>query len=172
MEEPKDVPPVSTAPSTMMARPIGQRFEIGPTDTNPAGGTVGRGAGHVGNGDDAGIAVKPLTLAENEEEPAPPVKKVEVPKVISKGVITGEALSLPKPAYPAPAQAVGASGQVSVQVLIDESGHVVSAHAVGGHPLLRASAERAALSARFTPTKLSEVPVKVMGIITYNFVRS
>jgi len=86
-------------------------------------------------------------------------------------VITGEATSLPKPAYPSTAQAVGASGLVSVQVLIDESGRVVSAHATGGHPLLRASAERAALAARFTPTRLSEVPVKVTGIITYNFMR-
>jgi outer membrane biosynthesis protein TonB len=57
-----------------------------------------------------------------------------------------------------------------VQVLIDESGRVVSASATGGHPLLRAAAEAAARGARFSPTLLSGQAVKVSGIITYNFV--
>jgi protein TonB len=54
--------------------------------------------------------------------------------------------------------------------MIDETGRVVSAVAVSGHPLLRAAAQAAAKNARFTPTKLSGVPVKVSGSITYNFV--
>lgn len=174
MEVTKDVLPVSTVASPQVSRPIGERFEIGPVDTNPAGGTTGQGRGAIGSGsEDGGLAVNRTAASEKgEEEPAPPVKKIQPAKIISKGVITGEATSLPKPAYPTTAQAVGASGQVSVQVLIDESGRVVSAHATGGHPLLRASAERAALAARFTPTRLSDMPVKVTGIITYNFMRS
>jgi protein TonB len=55
-------------------------------------------------------------------------------------------------------------------VLIDENGSVVSASAVSGHPLLRAAAVQAARGARFSPTKLSGQPVKVSGVITYNFV--
>jgi len=172
MEEPKEVPVVSTAPQTQMTRPLGQRFEISSSDTNPVGGTTGRGTSQAGDGDNTAIAIRSAAPAERtEEEAAPRVKTAEIPKIVSKGVVNGQATSLPKPVYPATAQAVGASGQVSVQVLIDESGHVVSAHATGGHPLLRASAEKAALAARFTPTKLSEVPVKVTGIITYNFMR-
>jgi periplasmic protein TonB len=85
-------------------------------------------------------------------------------------VLNGKATSLPKPAYPAAARAVRASGQVTVQVLISESGSVISANAVGGHPLLRAAAEGAARGARFSPTLLSGQPVKVSGVITYNFV--
>ena len=171
MEESNDVPPVSTVASLHMSRPLGQRFEVGTADLNPAGGGAGRGAGTVGS-ETTGIAINPTgPVEQTEEEPAPPIKRVPISKIVSKGVITGEATSLPKPAYPSTAQAVGASGLVSVQVLIDESGRVVSAHATGGHPLLRASAERAALAARFTPTRLSEVPVKVTGIITYNFMR-
>jgi protein TonB len=77
---------------------------------------------------------------------------------------------LPKPAYPAAAKAVRASGSVSVQVLISESGSVISASAVSGHPLLRAAAVSAARGARFSPTLLSGQPVKVSGVITYNFV--
>ena len=57
-----------------------------------------------------------------------------------------------------------------VQVVIDENGNVISARAVSGHPLLQAVAVGAARQAKFSPTKLSGQPVKVTGIITYNFV--
>jgi len=53
---------------------------------------------------------------------------------------------------------------------LDENGNVISAHAVSGHPLLQAVAVAAARGARFSPTKLSGQPVKVTGVITYNFV--
>jgi TonB family protein len=95
-----------------------------------------------------------------------------VPKVINGGVINGKALSLPKPEYPPAALAVKASGAVNVQVTIDEEGTVVSAAAVSGHPLLRQAAEQAARQAKFSPTKLSGQPVKVTGVIVYNFVAS
>ena len=94
----------------------------------------------------------------------------EMPKKISGGVLNGKAASLPKPAYPAAARAVGASGAVNVQVTINEQGDVVSASAVSGHPLLRQAAEQAARAAKFAPTILSGVPVSVTGILVYNFV--
>lgn len=59
---------------------------------------------------------------------------------------------------------------VTVQVLVDEGGNVVSARAVSGHPLLQQSAVSAARQAKFSPTMLSGQPVKVTGVITYNFV--
>lgn len=92
------------------------------------------------------------------------------PKSVSKGVVNGNAVSLPKPAYPAAAKAVNASGTVSVQVTIDENGNVISAKAVSGHPLLQAAAVEAARQAKFRPTLLEGQPVKVTGIIVYNFV--
>jgi protein TonB len=88
------------------------------------------------------------------------------------GVVNGLAQSLPKPNYPAAALAVNIQGKVDVQVLIDESGRVVSAKAVSGSPMLRQAAEVAARNARFSPTTLSNVPVKVTGVIVYNFTRS
>lgn len=102
--------------------------------------------------------------------PPPPPAKKEPPKQISGGVLNGKARSLPKPAYPAAARAVRAAGTVTVQVLIDENGNVVSASAASGHPLLRPAAVAAARSAKFTPTMLSGQPVKVTGVIQYNFV--
>jgi protein TonB len=104
------------------------------------------------------------------EEPPPPPPKPAPRAPISGGVLNGKAISLPKPAYPPIARQAHASGTVVVQVVIDENGGVISAHAVSGHPLLQAVAVAAARGARFSPTKLSGQPVKVTGVITYNFV--
>ena len=101
--------------------------------------------------------------------PAPKPTPKPVPKKISGGVLNGKAISLPKPPYPAAAKAVRASGSVSVQVTINESGSVVSASAVSGHPLLQQAAVAAARQAKFAPTTLSGQAVSVSGIIIYNF---
>lgn len=90
---------------------------------------------------------------------------------ISGGVLNGKAISLPKPDYPADARTAKAAGTVVVQVTIDEYGNVLSAKAVSGHPLLQQASVNAALQARFSPTFLMGEPVKVTGVITYNFVQ-
>jgi TonB family protein len=91
-------------------------------------------------------------------------------KTISGGIVNGKATNLVQPAYPPAARAVRASGAVNVQVTIDEKGTVVAASAVSGHPLLRASAVQAAQASKFSPTMLSGKPVRVTGVIVYNFV--
>lgn len=144
---------------------------LGSADTN-TGARVDPGLARVtdtqGSGSDVPSGTgtgEPTTTA-----PPPPPPKKAPPKTISGGVLNGKATSLPKPAYPPAARAVRASGAVAVQVLIDENGRVVSASATSGHPLLRNAAVSAARGARFSPTMLSGQPVKVTGIITYNFV--
>lgn len=94
----------------------------------------------------------------------------EAPKQTSGGVVNGKALTLAQPAYPPAARAVHAGGAVNVQVTIDEEGNVASASAVSGHPLLRQAAEQAALASKFRPTQLGGQPIKVTGVIVYNFV--
>lgn len=91
-------------------------------------------------------------------------------KPIKGGVVNGKAINLPKPIYPAEAREKKAGGAVSVQVLIDESGKIISACAIQGARELHRAAESAALQARFSPTTLSGKPVKVSGVIVYNFV--
>ena len=89
---------------------------------------------------------------------------------IEGGVLNGKALALPQPAYPALARAAHVSGTVTVQVLIDEQGNVSAAHVVDGHPLLHSVCLAAARQARFSPTLLEGEPVKVTGVIKYNFI--
>lgn len=82
----------------------------------------------------------------------------------------GRAVELPKPNYPRIAAMAHASGTVQVQVIIDTDGSVIAAAAVSGHPLLQAVSVQAARESRFTPTLLNGEPVKVTGVIQYNFV--
>ncbi len=115
------------------------------------------------------IKTTPLPAATPIRSIAPPIV-TRPPRTVSGGLLNGKAISLPKPSYPPAARAVSASGSVSVQVLIDENGSVISANAVSGHPLLQAAAVQAARSARFSPTLLGGQAVKVSGVIVYNFV--
>ena len=157
----------SAAPNKNLPIPDHGSYVIGDHDSIDPGGTVG--SGNV-NGSDNGNGTGPAVVEiVTPPPPQPPIEK-PVPRVVSKGVITGLALSLPKPLYPQIARQARANGPVNVQVLIDESGKVISAKAVAGHPLLMAAAQQAAYGARFSPTKLGDQAVKVSGVITYNFV--
>jgi protein TonB len=147
-----DVPPVRRGVTTV----------VGSTDSNAAVA--------MPSGPGAGTVVTAPTKVAIAEEPPPPEEKPKPRAPISGGVLNGKAISLPKPGYPPIAKAAHASGTVVVQVLIDENGNVVSANAVSGHPLLIQAAVSAARSAKFSPTKLSGQPVKVTGVIQYNFV--
>lgn len=109
-------------------------------------------------------AASPTASSTTSKQPAPPNAPV------TGGVLNGKAVSLPKPLYSVAARSFGASGVVNVEVLIDENGVVISARAVSGHSMLRLEAVKAAYQARFSPTFLSGKPVKVSGLLTYNFV--
>jgi outer membrane biosynthesis protein TonB len=58
---------------------------------------------------------------------------------------------------------------VTVKVLIDEEGKVISADVLSGDPGARKAAVDAALRETFSPRRLSGRAVKTMGVITYNF---
>jgi len=59
------------------------------------------------------------------------------------------------PVYPAIAPAAHAIGDVTIDVKIDASGKVTTAHVVHGHPLLRAASEAAARRWKFVAVKES-----------------
>ena len=91
-------------------------------------------------------------------------------RAINGGVLNGKATEIPVPEYPTIARAAHASGAVTVEIMIDEGGNVIAAKAVSGHPLLQAAAVDAARQAIFTPTRLNGEPVRVTGVLVYNFV--
>jgi TonB family protein len=156
---------VGTTPNRNLPLPDGRTVAITGRDFDPgpAGGPPSPSGG--------GRAIVPSRqIIPADDQPPPPPDPPKPPKIKSLGVITGLATYLPKPAYTEIAKRARAQGSVSVQVLIDESGRVISAKALSGSPFLTVEAQKAAMQARFAPTLLSNQPVKVSGIITYNFV--
>lgn len=152
-----------TSPGVPPARVDSQ---IGKFNADPVGPTnVSSGA--TGEG---GPAVS-VNVADPPPAPVVAAAKPAVPKIlkISK-VLNSQALFLPKPTYSSLARQIKVQGTVAVQVVIDEHGNVISAKAVSGHPLLVVEAQKAAMQARFSPTVVGDTPVKISGLITYNFV--
>jgi protein TonB len=109
----------------------------------------------------------PVVKLDSEPPPTPAPRPILKP--ISGGVLNGTAISLPPPVYPDAAKRMRTAGTVIVDVVLDETGKVVSAIATSGPTILRDPAVQAALKARFSPTKLSGQPVKVSGVINYKF---
>lgn len=158
---------VETGRRTAASPPDVRNAIKGDRDFIPPGG----GNPFATEGTGTAVSTTPPPVVTDDPPPPPaPTPKPPPRAPISGGVLNGKAISLPKPPYPPIAKAARASGTVTVQVTIDESGKVISAKAVGGHPLLQQAAVQAAYGARFTPTQLSGQPVKVTGVITYNFV--
>jgi TonB family protein len=103
--------------------------------------------------------------------PAEAASAGNVPRQIkvAGGVLQGSALKRVQPSYPPVAKAARASGPVQVQITVNEKGEVIEAMAVSGHPLLREAALEAARQWQFKPTELGGAPVKVQGVLTFNF---
>jgi protein TonB len=148
-----DIPPVRKGVVTMIGS--GNSNAIAPV-------APGAGTGNIISG--------PAKVDVADAPPPPPPKPTPPKAPISGGVLNGKAVRLVQPPYPAIARSAHASGQVKVQIVIDENGNVISAAPISGHPLLQGAAVAAARSSKFTPTKLSGMPVKVSGVIIYNFV--
>ena len=111
---------------------------------------------------------QPLPVIQIDEPPPSPGPK-PILKPVSGGVLNGTAVNLPPPVYPEAAKRMRTQGVVTVDVILDETGKVVSASASAGPTILREAAVQAALKAKFSPTKLSGQPVKVSGVINYKF---
>lgn len=113
---------------------------------------------------------KPELFKEAEEitKQFMPPSATKKPETIT--VLNGKALSLPRPDYPDAAAQRRLSGLVVVKVEIDETGTVIGARDMcQGPPFLSEAAVAAARKARFSPTIFDGRPVKVTGVIQYNF---
>lgn len=111
------------------------------------------------------VEAKPRTSAapKTEGQAAPSTQRV------SGGVLQGNAVRKVQPPYPALAKAAGAEGAVQVAITVNENGEVTTTEAVSGHPLLKEAALEAAREWKFKQTELSGKPVKVQGVLTFNF---
>jgi protein TonB len=137
---------------------VDRRQALSPPLVSPA---LDNNAGAGGNSPkimSAGVPESPAVTA-----PAPAMtRKASVP-------IPGEALKRVQPSYPFSAKAARQGGTVSVEVVINENGDVISARAVSGSDLLRNAAVSAARGWKFKPSMRDGKPVKSTSTITFNF---
>lgn len=86
-------------------------------------------------------------------------------------IINGKAKKLPRPEYPALAALRKTTGKAEVTVIIDEQGNVVFActKVYTGSEQFVDAAEKAAYKAKFASTTVNGKPIRVSGIIVYNF---
>src|SRR5207253_6712631 len=100
-----------------------------------------------------------------------PLPIMNPPSIVrrSEGVIRGNAISRPVPAYPMLARTAHVEGDVQMEITIDENGDVATARVISGHPLLQQASLNAAREWKFNKTALDGRPVKVQGVLTFRF---
>jgi periplasmic protein TonB len=123
-----------------------------------------------GNGSDSIDSSEPPPPPTRPKPTPTPEVKPQGPQKVSEGVLQGIAVRKKIPPYPEIARKIRLSGSVQVLVTISEEGRVIDATALNGHPILQQAAVGAAREWSFSPTLLSKVPVKVQGVLTFNFV--
>jgi len=109
-----------------------------------------------------------IAPVETADEAPPPPTAAAAPSV-SKGVAAGAALTKVAPIYPPMARRMNASGAVQVAITINESGRVIEAKAISGHPALRSAAEEAAKKWVFRPTRVDGKSMKQQDVLTFIF---
>jgi protein TonB len=143
-------PPKASRPSALSPPLISPALDDrAGTDGNSPGGMSARVPEHA-----TGAAPMPAL-------PTPP-RKTSV-------TIPGEALRRVQPTYPLSAKSARQGGAVSVEVVINENGDVISARAVSGSDLLKNAAVSAAKGWKFKPSTRDGKPVKSTSTITFNF---
>jgi TonB family protein len=122
---------------------------------------------------------QPPRPAEPAQPPAPPEEVQDSDKSdqdksskekSKQKVKKGELIEAPQPTYPEEVKNQKIEGTVVVVITIGNDGNVIYAKAKSGPAELYGASEAAALKARFKPTLLEGKPVKVSGLMSYNFV--
>ncbi len=101
--------------------------------------------------------------------PPPPVHRTTEAMRIGGKVLESRLLRRVEPAYPELARRARVSGEVTLEVAVDDDGNVVAVRVVGGHPLLSDAAVEAVRQWKYSPTLLNGEPVPVLAIVTVIF---
>jgi TonB family protein len=88
---------------------------------------------------------------------------------VDVGALDAKAISKPKAVLSEEAKRLKLSGRITVKVIVDENGKVVSALALNGPAALREAAIDAAKQANFAPVVKDGITVRFTGTLTYDF---
>ena len=107
-----------------------------------------------------------LKVTEIGEDENPTAGNEAAP--IEGGLLNSKALSLAQPKLTEEAKRQKESGRITVNVLVDENGKVVSAKAMNGAAVLREIAEEAARQTTFKPITQDGIVVRVKGQLVFD----
>jgi TonB family protein len=110
-----------------------------------------------------------LKVTEIGENETPGSSNSGVAKPVDGGALDSKAVSMPKAVLSEEAKRLKLSGRITVKVIVDENGKVVSALALNGPAALREAAEAAARQATFAPVTQDGITVRVTGTLSYDF---
>jgi tetratricopeptide (TPR) repeat protein len=99
----------------------------------------------------------------------PNTAATDVPQIVNVGSLKDSAVKLAMPVYPIAEKLRKTQGLVTVEIMLDEEGKVISADATDGPKTLRLASEDAARKSKFKPAMVGTTAVKSKGFITYNF---
>ncbi len=151
-----------------------------PPAPNPTPGEFAAGPavgipGSAGFGNFDGISGSPLGGAVLEPpvpmpQPPPPPKQKQIEPVRRGGdVQQSKLIRRVDPEYPPLALEARVSGEVIMDVRVDEEGNVVSIRVLKGHQLLVDAARNAVVQWKYSPTILNGEPVPVVATVTVIF---
>ena len=183
---PPPPPPPAEAPKTIQVKAIPRQFDSGklmqpkavPTaiavikeDELPPPTTGG-----VPGGFSSGVSSSLLSgiLNASSSVLAPPPKKLEAPKAVTRIVVGGKVqearlISKPIPVYPPLARSTRIQGHVILSAIISKEGTIQDLKFISGHPLLAPAAIAAVKQWKYQPLLLNGEAVEVSTEIDVNF---
>jgi periplasmic protein TonB len=164
--------PGFVAPVKTIQPPKVDELNLGPIKPNLIPGGDPTGIGRDGVIPGAPISIDPPPPPP--PTPTPVVKPTATPapdKVVrlTSKLTQGRVLRRVQPPYPVIAKQAHIQGSVQVQIDISETGVVTNVTLLSGHPFLRDAAMQAAKQWLFIPTELNGLPVRAIGLLTFNF---
>jgi periplasmic protein TonB len=152
---PKGLPPPDLEPPVIDALP----------------GIFSSGAGMSGLIGSAVSIVTPGAIAAGPPPAVPPPPRPPRPPAVRVGGAVQESKLIRRvmPQYPLITMSARISGEVKLEVTIDEEGNVAHVQVISGHPLLVDEAVRAVRQWKYSPTLLNGEPVPVVSTVTVNF---
>ena len=123
-----------------------------------------------GGADEEGEDVEIAPTTEFDELVVPPPASSEEVYKFYAVEVKPQILKKYEPVYPEMAKKAGIEGQVFIQALIDETGHVTEAKVLRStNPVFEAPAMEAARKFLFKPGYQRDKPVKVLVVIPFTF---
>lgn len=154
--------PTSAAAATTAATKAAPQNAAPRTSTTQPSTNAGRAA-------ERSPAAPAQTSAPAASAPAPAPAGNDAGTTVAVGSLAGKARQRVFPTYPAIARASRTTGVVTVHLVVDEKGEVVSVERSEGPLQLRNAAADAARRWKFNPTVVNGQPVRVTGYLSFNF---